>query len=110
MNNYDPGIPILREMLGLSIINKLEECGFKELENPRAELGLSRPDLAEKIFVRSHCLMERTISGRRVRQSSKDGASRLRWFATNTTYHQNQNLSQASVERICSRHSLALVP
>ena len=52
MNDYDPSLPILREMLGLSIINKLEECGFEELENPRALLGLSRPDLAEKIFVR----------------------------------------------------------
>ena len=52
MNNYDPSIPILREMLGFSIINKLNECGFEELENPRAALGLSRPDMAEKVFVR----------------------------------------------------------
>ena len=53
MNDYDPGIPILRQMLGLSIINKLEECGFKELPTPRAALGLSRPELAEKVYVRN---------------------------------------------------------
>ena len=53
MSNYDPSIPILREMLGFSIINKLNECGFEELDNPRAAFGLSRPDLAEKVFARN---------------------------------------------------------
>jgi hypothetical protein len=53
MNDYDPSIQLLRQMLGLSIINKLEECGFEELPNPRALFGLSRPELAEKVFARN---------------------------------------------------------
>jgi len=30
--DYDPGLPILREMLALSILGKLDDCGFSEVE------------------------------------------------------------------------------
>ena len=53
MNDYDPSIPLLREMLALSVLNKLEECGFEILPNPRKQLGLSRPELVEKVYVRN---------------------------------------------------------
>lgn len=34
MGDYDPGMPVLRQLLALSIIKKLDECGFKlELED-----------------------------------------------------------------------------
>ena len=41
MNDYDPKIPMLRQMLALSIVNKLDECGFELLPNPREAFGLS---------------------------------------------------------------------
>jgi hypothetical protein len=53
MKDYDPKIPLLREMLALSIIGKLEECGFERLPNPREAFGLSRPELAERIYTRT---------------------------------------------------------
>ena len=53
MNDYDPKIPMLRQMLALSIINKLDECGFELLPNPRETFGLSRPELAERIYTRT---------------------------------------------------------
>ena len=53
MKNYDPNMPILRQMLALSIITKLEECGFELLPNPRGAFGLKRPELAERIYVRN---------------------------------------------------------
>jgi hypothetical protein len=53
MNDYDPKLSLLRQMLALSIVNKVEECGFELMSNPRAALGLSRPELAERIYVRT---------------------------------------------------------
>lgn len=52
MNDYDPKFPLLRQMLALSIINKMDECGFELLANPREAFGLSRPELAERIYTR----------------------------------------------------------
>lgn len=48
-NNYDPNVMILRQMLALSILGRLEEAGFQE--EPLKE-KLARPELAEKVFSR----------------------------------------------------------
>lgn len=48
-NNYDPDVPMLRQMLALSILGRLEEAGFHE--EPLKE-KLARPELAEKVFSR----------------------------------------------------------
>jgi hypothetical protein len=53
MSDYDPNIALLREMLALSILSKLDECEFELLDNPRKTLGLSRPELAERVYVRN---------------------------------------------------------
>ncbi len=53
MKDYDPKIPMLRQMLALSIVNKLDECGFELLANPREAFGLARPELAERIYART---------------------------------------------------------
>ena len=53
MGDYDPSLKILREMLALSIVNKLEECGFELLSNPREAFSLSRPELAERVYTRA---------------------------------------------------------
>jgi len=53
VNDYDPKIPMLRQMLALSIVNKLDECGFDLLPNPRKDLQLSRPEIAERVYVRT---------------------------------------------------------
>ena len=53
MKDYDPKIPLLRQMLALSIVNKMDECGFELLSNPRAAFGLSRPELAERVYART---------------------------------------------------------
>jgi len=49
MSNYDPKVPILRQMLALSVLGRLEEAGFVE-EPPKEKLA--RPELAEKVFSR----------------------------------------------------------
>jgi len=49
MSNYDPKVPMLRQMLALSVLGRLEEAGFVE-EPPKEKLA--RPELAEKIFSR----------------------------------------------------------
>jgi len=53
MNDYDPKFPLLRQMLALSIVEKMDECGFELLTNPRATFGLSRPELAERVYFRN---------------------------------------------------------
>jgi len=50
MSNYDPNIPLLRQMLGLSILGRLDEAGFTE--EPPAP-GVNDNVYAEKIFSRS---------------------------------------------------------
>jgi hypothetical protein len=52
MNDYDPKLSLLRQMLALSIVNKMEECGFELMDNPRGAFGLSRPELAERVYTR----------------------------------------------------------
>ncbi len=52
MSDYDPAMPILRQMLALSLINKLDDCGFELLANPREAFGLARPELAERVYGR----------------------------------------------------------
>ena len=52
MSDYDHNLPILRQMLALSLINKLDECEFQLQDNPRQAFGLSRPELAERVYVR----------------------------------------------------------
>lgn len=49
MSNYDPTVPMLRQLLALSILGRLEEAGF-ELEPPKRKLV--KPERAEKIFSR----------------------------------------------------------
>ena len=57
MSDYDPGLPILRQMLALSIVNKLDECGFELLDNPHkystSSPGPRRPELAERVYART---------------------------------------------------------
>lgn len=47
-SNYDPKLGLLRQMLALSIVNKLEEAGFVEEPNP----AVVAPPKAEKIYSR----------------------------------------------------------
>ena len=51
MNDYDPKIPLLRQMLALSIVNKLEDCGFELLT--RVQKLHDRPELAERVYMRT---------------------------------------------------------
>jgi len=67
MQSYDPQLPILRQLLALSILDKLDKCGFTPLTNPRQALGLSRPELAERVY-------ERAVS--------TDGRVRVKVFTT----------------------------
>jgi hypothetical protein len=70
MSNYDPKFPILREMLALSIMGKLEECGFEEIETDAKT--------SERVFSRSipkvniEVQVYTTIVGQQVRSSGKD--------------------------------------
>ena len=52
MRSYDSKLPVLRQLLALSILDKLDKCGFVPLPNPRQALGLSRPELAEQVYAR----------------------------------------------------------
>lgn len=40
---YDPHLPMLRQMLALSIINQLEEAGFTQTTNPKPRHHKQRP-------------------------------------------------------------------
>jgi hypothetical protein len=51
MNDYDPKIPMLRQMLALSIVNKLDECEFELMT--RARKFHDRPELAERVYTRT---------------------------------------------------------
>ena len=70
MSDYDPEYPILREMLALSIFNKLEECGFEEISSVRGT--------AERVFARhipdANIVVNvfTTVVGQEVRKSGKD--------------------------------------
>ena len=63
-STYDSSEPILRQMLALSIINKLEECGFTQTQCPTQ---LVNPHLAEKIYFR---------------QIDKDGRLKVKVYTT----------------------------
>ena len=56
MNDYDPKLSLLRQMLALSIVNKMEECGFELMDNPHkystSSPGHRRPELAERVYTR----------------------------------------------------------
>ena len=70
MSDYDPAYPILREMLAMSILNKLDECGFKE------DLGTTKA--MERVYYREipktrmRVQVFTTIVGQEVRHSGKD--------------------------------------
>ena len=70
MSDYDPKFPILREMLAMSILNKLEECGFEETE--------TNSKTSERVFIRSisssniDIQVYTTVVGQQVRSSGKD--------------------------------------
>ncbi len=49
MSNYDPNVPMLRQLLGLQILGKLEDAGFAEEPPTRP---LAKPYMAEKIYAR----------------------------------------------------------
>ena len=51
MNDYDPKIPLLRQMLALSIVNKMEECGFRQVATTGHHVG--RPELSERVYART---------------------------------------------------------
>ncbi len=70
MSDYDPKFPILREMLAMSILNKLEECGFEEVavDNKTSERVFSRPIPKTGIEVNVYT----TVVGQQVRNSGKD--------------------------------------
>ena len=52
MNDYDPKLPLLRQMLALSIVNKMDECGFHLLKSPH-ENQMVRPEMAERVYARN---------------------------------------------------------
>ena len=70
MSDYDPELQILREMLAMSILNKLEECGFEETSTVRGT--------SERVFTRAipdaniDVNVFTTIVGQEVRSSGKD--------------------------------------
>ena len=70
MSDYDPNFPILREMLALSLLNKLEECGFQE----DAVVSGTK----ERVFYRSipnaniDVRVFTTVVGQMVRENGKD--------------------------------------
>jgi len=49
MSNYDPNVPMLRQLLALQILGKLEDAGFQE-EPPTKKLD--KPYMAERIYAR----------------------------------------------------------
>ena len=49
MSDYDPNIPMLRQLLGLQILGKLDDAGFEEEPPTRP---LAKPYMAEKIYAR----------------------------------------------------------
>ena len=49
MSNYDPSVPMLRQLLGLQILGKLEDAGFAEEPQTRSP---AKPYMAEKIYAR----------------------------------------------------------
>lgn len=78
--DYDPNLQILREMLALSIIGKLDDCGFIEtgFDDKTREKVFARiiPDTGISVKVYT------TIVGREVRGGGKDA---IRVCATYTT-------------------------
>jgi|LWDU01.1.fsa_nt_gi hypothetical protein len=70
MSDYDPKYPILREMLAFSLMGKLEECGFEEIETDAKT--------SERVFSRSipnaniNVSVYTTVVGQQVRSSGKD--------------------------------------
>ena len=70
MSNYDPTLPILREMLAMSILNKLEECGFEETDTDAktSERVFARSIPAANIDVNVYT----TVVDQQVRASGKD--------------------------------------
>ncbi len=79
--DYDPAIPLLREMLALSIMGKLSDCGFSEVEpdGRTKERVFTRPlDVTGSVDVRVYT----TVVGQEVRNNGKDA---IRVCATYTT-------------------------
>jgi len=70
MNDYDPKLQILREMLALSIMGKLDDCGFSEsgFDDKTREKVYSRNIPETNISVKVYT----TIVGREVRGEGKD--------------------------------------
>jgi len=68
--DYDPGLKILREMLALSIIGKLDDCGFVEsgFDDKTRERVYSRDIPNTKISVKVYT----TVVGQEVRGEGKD--------------------------------------
>jgi len=68
--DYDPSMPILREMLALSILGKLDDCGFSEIKSDEAtkERVYSRSIPNTGIDVRIYT----SVVGQEVRKEGKD--------------------------------------
>jgi len=68
--DYDPNLPILREMLALSILNKLDECGFSEVDSDEKtrERVFTRPIPDTGIDIRIYT----SVVGQEVRGEGKD--------------------------------------
>jgi len=68
--DYDPNLPILREMLALSILGKLEKCGFSEVDSDKKT--------KERVFTRSikdtniDVRIYTSVVGQEVRGEGKD--------------------------------------
>jgi len=68
--DYDPSLSILREMLALSILNKLDECGFSEVDSDKKT--------KERVFTRSipntniDVRIYTSVVGQEVRGEGKD--------------------------------------
>ena len=69
VHTYDPNIPLLRQMLALSVLDKLDECGFKEVESSLSPSQGYDETFLEKVYARN---------------ITKDGKLKVKVFTTVT--------------------------
>ena len=108
--DYDPNLQILREMLALSIIGKLDECGFSEagFDDKTREKVFARDISDSGISVKVYT----TIVGREVRGGGKDAIRVCATYITkdgqskgivkSTRVHRTGNIDEI-VERMYQR-------
>ena len=69
VHTYDPNVPLLRQMLALSLLDKLDECGFKEVELSLCPNQSYDENFCEKVYTRN---------------ITKDGKLKVKVFTTVT--------------------------